>query len=407
MSDERRPGVKGRVAGPLAPYAAGFIKMLAGEGYAAGSVRNHVVRMAQLSRWLDAERLDADALSGEVVERFLASRPAAGYRSWLSLRAFSPLLGHLRELGVAPRDPAPVAATPLEVLMERYADFLLKERGLQPNSAVDYVRDAQAFLAGRPSPDGGLDLGDLSAGEVIDYVRRQCAGGTVGHARRESVRLRALLRFLFVDAVIDAPLAELVPSVANRRDDWSPKAIRPAEVVRLLRSCDRRTAVGQRDFAVLTVLSRLGLRAGEVAGMRLEDIDWRAGLVVIRGKGERVESLPLPIDVGEAVVGWLRRGRPRGDCRYVFTRMRAPMGGLSTAGISQIVARACDRAGLPRVRAHRLRHFAATEMLHAGASLAEIGQVLRHTRVSTTSGYANADQRGLSAVVRPWPVGAA
>jgi integrase/recombinase XerD len=389
----------------LAPYAAGFISMLAGEGYAAGSIRNQVVRMAQLSRWLDAERLDADALTGEVVERFLTSRRAAGYRSWLSLRAFSPLLGHLRELGVAPTDPEPVAATPLEVLMERYADFLLEERGLQPNSAIDYVRDGRAFLGCRPS-HGGLDFGDLSGSEVLDYVRRQCAGRTVGHARRKSVRLRALLRFLFVDAVIDAPLAELVPSVANRRDDWSPKAISRDEAARLLRSCDRRTAVGRRDFAVLTVLARLGLRAGEVAGMRLEDIDWRAGLVVIRGKGDRVEPLPLPVDVGEAVVGWLRRGRPRGDCRYVFTRMRAPMGGLSTAGISQVVARACDRAGLPRVRAHRLRHFAATEMLRAGGSLAEVGQVLRHTRASTTSGYANADQRGLSAVVRPWPVGA-
>src|SRR5680860_1516342 len=182
MSNKRRPG---RVAGPLAPYAAGFIKMLAGEGYAAGSIRNHLVRMAQLSRWLDAERLDADALSGEVVERFLASRRAAGYRSWLSLRAFSPLLGHLRGLGVAPSDPVPVAATPLEVLMGRYATFLIEERGLQPNSAVDYVRAAKAFLGCRPS-HGGLDLGDLSGSEVIDYVRRQCAGGTVGHARRRT-----------------------------------------------------------------------------------------------------------------------------------------------------------------------------------------------------------------------------
>lgn len=401
MSGERRPG---RVTGPLAPYAAGFMGRLASDGYAAGSIRNHLVRMAQLSRWLDRERLDATALSGKVVDRFLASRRAAGYRSWLSLRAFLPLLDHLRRLGVAPSDPAPVAATPIAVLMERYATFLLEERGLQPNSAVDYVRDAQAFLSGLPSPDGGSDLGGLSGRDVVGYVRRQCAGGTVGHARRTTVRLRALLRFLFIDAVVDAPLAGLVPSVANRRDDWSPKAIGRSDAARLLRSCDRRTAVGRRDFAVLTVLSRLGLRAGEVAGMRLEDIDWRAGQVVIRGKGGRIEPLPLPHDVGEAVVGWLQRGRPRVDCRYVFTRMRAPMGGLSPAGISKIVARACERAGLPRSHAHRLRHFAATEMLHAGASLTEVGQVMRHTRLATTSGYANADQRGLSAVTRPWPV---
>ncbi|MDN5798009.1 MAG: tyrosine-type recombinase/integrase [Intrasporangium sp.] len=271
-----------------------------------------------------------------------------------------------------------MATTPIEVLMERYATFLLHERGLQPNSAVDYVRDAMAFL-GWLNPDGGLGLGGLSGGQVIEYVRRECAGGMVGHARRSTVRLRALLRFLFLDAAVDTPLAELVPSVANRRDDWSSKAISPAEAARLLDSCDRTTAVGRRDFAVLTVLSRLGLRAGEVAGLRLEDIDWRGGQVVIRGKGDRVESLPLPSDVGEAVVGWLQAEGPRGECRCVFTRMRAPMGGLSTAGVSRIVVRACARAGLPRSHAHRLRHFAATEMLRAGASLTEVGQVMRHT----------------------------
>lgn len=401
MSSEPRPD---RVTGPLAHYAAGFVSRLASDGYAAGSIRNHLVRMSQLSRWLGVERLDAGALSGDVVERVLASRRAAGCRSGLSPRGFVPLLDHLRRLGVTPSEPVPVAATPIEVLMERYATFLLEERGLLPNSAVDYVRDAKAFLASQPGADDGLGLGGLSGREVIDYVRRQCAGATVGHARRTTVRLRALLRFLFIEARIDTPLAELVPSVANRRDDWSPKALSSSEVARLLRSCDRRTAVGRRDFAVLTVLSRLGLRAGEVAGMRLDDIDWRAGQIVIRGKGDRVEPMPVPHDVGEAVVGWLRRGRPRGDCRYVFTRMRAPMGGLSTAGISQIVARACERAGLPRSRAHRLRHFAATEMLRAGAGLTEVGQVMRHTRLATTSVYANADQHGLSKVIRPWPV---
>lgn len=403
MSSEPRPD---RMSGPLAQYAGGFASRLASDGYAVGSIHNQLLRMSQLSRWLNVERLDADALSGDVVEGFLASRRAAGCRSGLSPRGLAPLLEHLRRLEVTPADPVPVAATPIEVLMERYATFLREERGLLPNSAVDYVRDAKAFLVSQPGVDGGLDLGELSGRDVIEYVQCQCAGATVGHARRVTVRLRALLRFLFIEARIDSPLAELVPAVANRRDDWSPKALSSAEVARLLRSCDRRTAAGRRDFAVLTVLSRLGLRAGEVAGMRLDDIDWRAGQIVIRGKGDRVEAMPVLHDVGEAVVGWLQRGRPRGECRYVFTRMRAPMGGLSTAGISQIVARACQRAGLSRSRAHRLRHFAATEMLRAGAGLAEVGQVMRHTRVATTSVYANADQRGLSEVIRPWPVGA-
>jgi integrase len=178
-------------------------------------------------------------------------------------------------------------------------------------------------------------------------------------------------------------------------------------MVRLLKSCDRRTSVGRRDFAILMVLSRLGLRAGEVAGLHLRDIDWRQGDVVVRGKANREDRLPLPGDVGEAIVGWLRRGRPRGECQAVFTRVRAPHRELSSGGISAIVWHACERAGLPRVGAHRLRHTAATEMLRAGGSLAEVGQVLRHRSQDTTSIYAKVDRRSLIAVVRPWPGGVA
>jgi integrase/recombinase XerD len=396
---------RGRVTGPLARYEAGFANALAVEGYAPGSIGNQQLRMAQLSRWLETEGLDTGALSAEVVERFLASRRAAGCSYYVTLRGFSPLLDSLRGLGAAPSGPAPAMDTPLEILMQRYAAYLLRERGLRPESAVDYVRAAKAFLAYR-SGEGEPDADGLSAGEVIGYVRCECAGDTVAHARRTTSRLRALLRFLFVDGVTDTPLADLVPSVANRRDDFVPTATSPGDVARLLSSCDRRTTVGRRDFAILTVLSRLGLRAGEVARLRLRDLDWRAGQVVIRGKGDRVEPLPLPVDVGETLVGWLHRGRPRGECRYVFTRLRAPLGGLSNAGISMVVARACERACLPKMHAHRLRHSAATEMLHAGASLAEVGSVLRHSRLATTSIYATVDQRGLSAVIRPWPVGA-
>ncbi|MGH8893535.1 MAG: tyrosine-type recombinase/integrase [Actinomycetes bacterium] len=158
-------------------------------------------------------------------------------------------------------------------------------------------------------------------------------------------------------------------------------------MARLLASCDRRSTFGRRDYAVLTVLARLGLRAGEVAALELTDIDWRAGELVVRGKGRRQERLPLPADVGEALVGWLRRGRPRCEATTVFTTVRAPHRGL-TSGVSAIVRAACGRAGLPAIHAHRLRHTAATEMLRAGASLPEVGQVLRHPSVLTTAIYA-------------------
>jgi integrase len=174
-------------------------------------------------------------------------------------------------------------------------------------------------------------------------------------------------------------------------------------VARLLASCDRRTTFGRRDYAVLILLARLGLRAGEVAALDLGDIDWRAGELVVRGKGRRRERLPLPVDVGEAVVGWLRRGRPRCDCTTVITRVRAPHRGLSTAGVSAIVSAACRRAGLPELNAHRLRHTAAIEMLRAGAALSEVGQVLRHASVLTTAIYAKVDRDRLRTLALPWP----
>jgi integrase/recombinase XerD len=191
--------------------------------------------------------------------------------------------------------------------------------------------------------------------------------------------------------------------VAGWRLAGLPRAIGLHDVARLLASCDRRSTFGRRDFAVLSVLSRLGLRSGEVAALELADIDWRAGEIVIRGKGRRQERLPLPVDVGDAIAGWLRRGRPRCESTKVFTRVRAPHRGLSAGGVTAIVAAACARAGLPAMRAHRLRHTAATEMLRGGASLAEVGQVLRHASVLTTAVYAKVDRSGLRSLALPWP----
>jgi integrase/recombinase XerD len=177
----------------------------------------------------------------------------------------------------------------------------------------------------------------------------------------------------------------------------------PAEVARLLASCDRRRTFGRRDYAVLSLLARLGLRAGEVASLELGDIDWRAGEIVVRGKGRRKERLPLPVDVGDALAAWLRRGRRRCGCPAVFTTVRAPHRLLSSGGVSAIVRAACARAGLPESNAHRLRHTAATEMLRAGAGLAEVGQVLRHTSMLTTAIYAKVDRDGLRTLALPWP----
>jgi integrase/recombinase XerD len=400
-----RSGV--RVAGPLAAFAPRFVEDLVARGYRPGPAADQLRLMGDVSRWLAERGLGAGDLTVSVAERFAAERRAAGRRRLVSPRALCPLLDYLRDLGVAPSAVPAAPSTPGEVLIERYSAYLLKRRGLAASSVRNYVGVARVFLADRERARGELALTELDAAAVSEFLSRESRRCSVGSAKCMVTRLRALLRFLHVEGEVERDLAGAVPSVAGWRLASLVKALDARSVARLLASCDRRTRVGRRDFAILTMLSRLGLRAGEVAALQLSDADWRAGEVLIRGKGSRQERLPLPADVGEALAGWLSRGRPRCESVFVFTRLRAPHGGLSAGAASQIVRRACRRAGLPIVGAHRLRHTAATEMLRAGGSLTEVGQVLRHRGRDVTSIYAKVDRLALAAVVQPWPGAAA
>jgi site-specific recombinase XerD len=212
------------------------------------------------------------------------------------------------------------------------------------------------------------------------------------------------LRWLHLTGAVAVPRATAVPSVAGWRLSGLPRGLEPAQLRTLLAACDRRTAAGRRDYAVLLLLSRLGLRAGEVAVLALDDIDWRSGEIVVRGKGNRAERLPLPADVGSAIAAYLQRGRPQtADGRSVFMRVRAPHRALSSTGVTNIVCETARRAGLGTVHAHRLRHTAATAMLRAGGTLPEVGQVLRHRSPLTTAIYAKVDRDALTVLVRPWP----
>jgi integrase/recombinase XerD len=295
-----------------------------------------------------------------------------------------------------------VVEGPLEDLLRDYRDYQARERGLVEHTIYRHERVARLFLGELQRPGGGLELQRLTA-DVSGFLARECPKRSVSGARDLVFALRPLLRFLHVTGVIAAPLVWAVPGVADVRDRSLPRGLEPEVVARMLASCDRRGLVGVRDHAILVVLARLGLRAGEVAALTLDDVDWRAGELVVRGKGSRQDVLPLPVDVGEAIVSYLRcRGRFEGS-RAVFLRVRAPAGALSAGGVISVVAQACIRAGVPTVGAHGLRHTAATEMLRAGASLAEIGQVLRHHRIDTTAIYAKVDRLALRELVRPWP----
>ena len=293
---------------------------------------------------------------------------------------------------------------PVEQLLADYRRYLAGERGLAAHTIYQLELVARLFLSEREKL-GGLELERLVAQDVSAFLAAECPKRSVTGARDLVKGLRGLLRYLHVTGVIATPLQWSVPAVAYHRDRSLPRGLSPEAVARLLASCDRRRAVGRRDYAVLLVLVRLGLRAGEVAAIQLEDIDWRRGEFVVRGKGGRLDRLPLPVDVGRAIVSYLRY-RPQSRSRAVFVLARAPYCPLSGQTVSGIVQRACIRAGLPVVHAHRLRHTAATEMLRAGGSLPEVAQVLRHRELATTNIYAKVDRRSLTALARPWPGGA-
>jgi integrase/recombinase XerD len=395
-----------RVSGPLEGYASGFAAELARVGYMRNAVACQLRLTADVSCWLAGKGLDAAALTMPVVEEFIAARRAAGHVMLRSPRALEPLLAYLREQGVEPA-PLVVAATPVEELLERYRRYLLGERGLAVGTVRGYVDIVRPFLAGRVAAEGcGLER--LAARDVTAFVLVECPGRSRGSAKLLVTALRSLLGFLHVEGVLAESLSGAVPSVAGWRLAGLPRGLEPGQARRLLVGCDRRTTVGRRDFAILSLLLRLGLRRGEVARLELGDVDWRAGEIVIRGKGSRQERLPLPADVGEAVAGYLRRGRPSSaQGRCVFVRVKAPHRPLSPAGVTQVVVSAGRRAGLGEITAHRLRHTAATEMLRAGATLPEVGQVLRHRSLLTTAIYAKVDREALRTIARPWIGGAA
>ncbi len=319
------------------------------------------------------------------------------------MKALWPLLDYLAALGVRPVEEE-VPPGPVEELLGRYRDYLLGERGLTEGTARGYVDCVRPFVASRVRGEV-LDLVGITAVDVIGFVLSACPGRAIGSVKLIVCSLRSLLRWLHLTGQVRVSLASAVPSVAGWRLSGLPKGIEPHELRRLLAACDRRTRTGRRDYAALLLLARLGLRAGEVAGLQLDDIDWRRGEITISGKGNRRERLPLPADVGAAIAAYLRRGRPAtAEGRSVFVRVHAPHRALSTGGVTMIVFDAAQRAGLGKMHAHRLRHTAATAMLRAGSSLPEVGQVLRHRSVLTTAIYAKVDQDALAVLARPWPV---
>ena len=376
------------------------------QGFKPSTVVRKKKLFADLNDWLQVHELSVGDLSFQLVDRFLFDRRSAGYARHKTHETLRPILNYLYRLKLTPPLKAPVSKDSASVILDRYRIFLTAERSLAMVTAARYIDCLRPFLSQRVL-NGGLDLRNLRPADVTAFVVARCPQLNAGVAKLTVTALRSFLGFLHLDGVTERSLVHAAPKVLRRRLAGLPKGLEPDQVRRLLAACDVDTAVGCRDLAILTLLVRFGLRRGEVARLRLDDIDWRAGTISVHGKGNCYEQVPLPPDVGYRVAEYLQHGRPtHAKERTVFVRHLAPHHALSTTRVSTIVADVARRAGLGRVHAHRLRHTAATELLRAGASLPEIGQLLRHRRTATTAIYAKVDRDNLRLIARPWPEGA-
>ena len=393
--------------GPLAPHIDGFAALLTQEGYAQVSVRGKLQLLDKLSRWLKRRKLQAADLGEQLLSLFLTCRRRSGPRRG-DAATCRQLLGFLRGLGCIPIAPVQIDTTSLARIEQDFARFLSAERGLKSVTIADYVRTVRRFLLQRFGQEE-CRVDELCLQDINLFILNRARHVRRSYAQSMVTALRSFMRFLQQRGTITADIAAAVPTVANWRLSHLPKTLTPAQVERLLTCCDRNTLTGQRDYAILLLLARLGLRAGEVVAMTLDDLDWEAGEFIVRGKGDRLERLPLPQDVGAALVHYLRHVRPACSTRRVFIRMKAPHCGFAGAvAICNVVRRALWRADLdPEFKgAHLLRHSLATNMLRRGASLGQIGQLLRHCHPNTTQIYAKVDIEALRGIALPWPGGA-
>lgn len=394
------------VCGPLAEFAAGFTTELAGLGYSPPTIEAQLRFMRHVSGWLAAQGLSAGELTVEVVGRFVVERRAVS-SNLRSERALVPLLGFLRGQGVAPAPPTASPAGPVEVLAGRFARYLCLQRGLGPATVRSYASQVQPFLAWHAQYHGGR-WETLTAGHVAQFTVARAAGQRPRSVQVGLNALRALLRWLWLEGVTPAPLADSVGPCAATSPTSLPKALTSGQVSDLLAGLSADPLARLRDEAMLALMWRMGLRAGEVASLRLDDIAWRVGVIVVHGKGDRRDQVPLPVDVGELLAAYLSRGRPAGGThRNLFLALDAPHRPVGAGAVSSVVARAGVRAGIPgRCGAHRLRHTAACRVLAAGGGLVEAGQLLRHTSTAATAVYAKSDLLALAVLARPWPGGA-
>lgn len=392
------------VEGGLQEHAAGYAAALAELGYAPSSIEAQLSLARALSMWLAARGLTPGLLTDDVVRAFVVERRTVT-RRLRSERALVPVLRYLRALGVAPAAAPAVASTPAEMLLQRFGSFLSTEKGLAPETVRSYLSMVGPFVVGHAERLGGW--ASLTPSDVDEFLVARAATERRGSIVVRANALRALLRWMRREDLVGASLPDAVGRFAAPSSSTiPPAAFSDDEVARLFAALSSDPRVRRRDEAMLVLLVRLGLRAGEVASLRLDDVDWRAGVVRVRGKRGRLDELPLPNDVGTKLGSYLRQNRPSGTAhREVFLTVDAPHGPITGAAVTSVVVHARQRAGIHGTgAAHRLRHTAGCAVLASGGGLAEVAQLLRHEQPGTSARYARSSPEALAALARPWPV---
>ena len=394
-------------SGPLGSYIDSFAQILIVQGYQTSTAKHKIRIVADLSRWLEQQGLRVKDLDETTLKKYLLYKGRRGSIFKIEPPTLRALLEHLRETGVVADSVQVDDDSKRSLIQNSFADYLAQERGLKQVTIDNYLSIARQFISDQFGT-GAIALNGLRPNDIVRFILRNTETLSVKRAQLIVCSLRSFFRFLYQRGETANDLSPSALTVANWHLSELPKFLEPEQVECLLHSCNQDTLIGQRDYAVLLLLARLGLRAGDVVHMTLDDFDWEAGELIVRGKSHRQERLPLPQGVGEALVRYLSCGRPSCSSRRVFIRIKAPHKGFSSSvAICNIVRRALVRAKLNPVfkGSHLLRHSLATQMLRGGASLAEIGEILRHQRLNTTQIYAKVDQIALRGLAQPWPGG--
>ena len=404
FNDRIYPGTLDELTrGPLAAHLKTYAQQLCDEGYAIQTGQCQLRMLGHFNRWLQNKGFAADEIDSSTVKRFVRSRGKTAKLHKGATAALVRMLRMLRAGQAVPLSPP----TPCQTILEQFQHYLRQERGLSEATIMRQTPIVRALLA-EVLPAGIPDFHQISASDIAGFVQRQAERLTTKSAPTVVTALRSFFRYLLYGGAIETDLAACVPTISTWSLSGVPKFLRAEQIQRVLNCCDRNTAIGKRNYAILLLLARLGLRAGEVVTLTLDDINWEAGLITVRGKGKRVAQMPLPVEVGAAIAAYLRQARPDCSSRRVFIRQNAPLVGFANSvAICSLVDRALERAGVESAYrgSHLFRHSLATEMLKQGASLSEIGDLLRHRRPDTTTIYAKVDLVSLRSIALPWPGG--